>query len=225
MWYHCLYFPECRQFASTETLNFVVERNEPICLCWPKTISWIIYINQDIMWYQRLFRYPKTRQPSTYCYRQWDIFMKHNIERITTSTGGGGRVEYWCAVIWKSLRLNKSSRFLPEWFWNLTITNRGTRSRNSLTFTEPEGSLPCSQELANGPYPEPNASNPFSAAQVVLPKHRTTQHRNTQTHIHAPSRIRTCDLNVQAVVDSTTFILPSHILLLLKNTDRSPQPF
>jgi hypothetical protein len=36
-----------------------------------------------------------------------------------------------------------------------------------------------------------------------LPKHRTTQHRETQTHIHAPSRIRTCDLNVQAVVDST----------------------
>jgi hypothetical protein len=33
--------------------------------------------------------------------------------------------------------------------------------------------------------------------------HRTTQHRNTQTHIHAPSRIRTCDLNVQGVVDST----------------------
>jgi hypothetical protein len=36
-----------------------------------------------------------------------------------------------------------------------------------------------------------------------LQTHRTTQHRNTQTHIHAPSRIRTCDLNVQAVVDST----------------------
>jgi hypothetical protein len=33
-----------------------------------------------------------------------------------------------------------------------------------------------------------------------LPKHRTTQHRNTQTHIHDPSRIRTCDHNVQAVV-------------------------
>jgi hypothetical protein len=36
-----------------------------------------------------------------------------------------------------------------------------------------------------------------------LPTHRTTQHRNTQTHIHAPSRIRTWDLNVQAVEDST----------------------
>jgi hypothetical protein len=36
-----------------------------------------------------------------------------------------------------------------------------------------------------------------------LPKPRTTQHRNTQTHIHAPSRIRTCDLDVQALVDST----------------------
>jgi hypothetical protein len=36
-----------------------------------------------------------------------------------------------------------------------------------------------------------------------LPKHGTTQHRNTQTHIHAPSSIRTCDLNVQVVVHST----------------------
>jgi hypothetical protein len=36
-----------------------------------------------------------------------------------------------------------------------------------------------------------------------LPKHRITQHRNTQTHIHALSRIRICNLNVQAVVDST----------------------
>jgi hypothetical protein len=33
--------------------------------------------------------------------------------------------------------------------------------------------------------------------------HGTTQHRNTQTHIHAPSRFRTCDLNAQAVIDST----------------------
>jgi hypothetical protein len=36
-----------------------------------------------------------------------------------------------------------------------------------------------------------------------LPKHRTTQHRNTQTQIHAPTRIRTCHLSVQAVVDGT----------------------
>jgi hypothetical protein len=33
--------------------------------------------------------------------------------------------------------------------------------------------------------------------------HRTTQHRKTQTHIHAPSRIQTCDLNVRAAEDST----------------------
>jgi hypothetical protein len=26
---------------------------------------------------------------------------------------------------------------------------------------EPEGSSPCSQELANRPYPEPNKSNPY----------------------------------------------------------------
>jgi hypothetical protein len=35
------------------------------------------------------------------------------------------------------------------------------------------------------------------------PDARTTQHRNTRTHIHAPTRIRPCDPNVQAAVDST----------------------
>jgi hypothetical protein len=33
--------------------------------------------------------------------------------------------------------------------------------------------------------------------------HRTTQHRKTQTNIHAPSRIRTCDPNIWAAEDST----------------------
>jgi hypothetical protein len=33
--------------------------------------------------------------------------------------------------------------------------------------------------------------------------HRTTQHRKTQTNIHAPSRIPTCDPNVRAAEDST----------------------
>jgi hypothetical protein len=33
--------------------------------------------------------------------------------------------------------------------------------------------------------------------------HRTTQHRETQTHIHAPSRIRTWDLIIRETEDST----------------------
>jgi hypothetical protein len=33
--------------------------------------------------------------------------------------------------------------------------------------------------------------------------HRTTQHRETQTHIHALSTIRTCNPNVRAAEDST----------------------
>jgi len=33
--------------------------------------------------------------------------------------------------------------------------------------------------------------------------HRTTQHRKTRTHIHAPSSVRTCDPNVRAAEDST----------------------
>jgi hypothetical protein len=32
--------------------------------------------------------------------------------------------------------------------------------------------------------------------------HRTTQHRKTQTNIHAPSRIRICDPSVRAAEDS-----------------------
>jgi hypothetical protein len=34
-----------------------------------------------------------------------------------------------------------------------------SKSRNSLPFMEPEGLLTCSQELANGPYSEPDESN------------------------------------------------------------------
>jgi hypothetical protein len=36
-----------------------------------------------------------------------------------------------------------------------------------------------------------------------LPTHRTTQHIETQTHIHAMSRIQICDLNIQMTKDST----------------------
>jgi len=43
----------------------------------------------------------------------------------------------------------------------------------------------------------------ISPAPRPLPTHRTTQRRETQTHIHASSRIRTCDPNVRAAEDST----------------------
>jgi hypothetical protein len=43
----------------------------------------------------------------------------------------------------------------------------------------------------------------ISPAPRPLPTHRTTQHRETQTHINAPSRIRTCYPNVRAAEDSS----------------------
>jgi hypothetical protein len=42
----------------------------------------------------------------------------------------------------------------------------------------------------------------ISPAPRPLPTNRTTQHRETQTHIHAPSSIRTCDPNVRAAEES-----------------------
>jgi hypothetical protein len=43
----------------------------------------------------------------------------------------------------------------------------------------------------------------ISPAPRPLSTHRTTQHRETQTHIHTPSRIRICELTVRAAEDST----------------------
>jgi hypothetical protein len=39
-------------------------------------------------------------------------------------------------------------------------------SRNSQYFMEIEGSLPCSQELSTGPYPEPDESSPRNLLQA-----------------------------------------------------------
>jgi hypothetical protein len=38
--------------------------------------------------------------------------------------------------------------------------SRKSIQEDPLTLTEPESSLPCSQQPATGPYPEPDASSP-----------------------------------------------------------------
>jgi hypothetical protein len=44
------------------------------------------------------------------------------------------------------------------------------QSRYSARFKEPEDSLPCLQDPATGPYPEPEYSNPHSLAQFPQDK-------------------------------------------------------
>jgi hypothetical protein len=44
--------------------------------------------------------------------------------------------------------------------WGTFLLEKHSRSRNSPHFMEPEGSLPCSQEPASSPYPEPDESTP-----------------------------------------------------------------
>jgi hypothetical protein len=46
--------------------------------------------------------------------------------------------------------------------WSRVLLERlkATQSRNSLPFTESEGSLPCAQQPATGSYPEPDESSP-----------------------------------------------------------------
>jgi hypothetical protein len=53
--------------------------------------------------------------------------------------------------------------------------------------------------------------------------HRTTQHRKTQTNIHASSRIRTCDPNIRAAEDST-YLRPVVFNLFSSRTPRDTFP-
>jgi hypothetical protein len=66
---------------------------------------------------------------------------------------------------WKLERRNSTHLLIhgAEPFW---------RSRQLCSyfqqFMEPEGSLPCSQELSTGPYPEPDQSNPYQPTPISL---------------------------------------------------------
>jgi hypothetical protein len=43
-----------------------------------------------------------------------------------------------------------------------------SHSRTSKNFMEPDGSIPCSEEPSNGPYPEPYQSNPLHPFLSIL---------------------------------------------------------
>jgi hypothetical protein len=108
---------------------------------------------------------------------------------------------------WES---NKSHCNLACFHWSINFdhssSNHGLLRFFSIDFYSPYRTLAFLNGLLN---PQTFGRTPCLGDESnarPLPKHRTTQHRNTQTHIHARSRIRTCDLNIQAVSDSTCLI-------------------
>jgi hypothetical protein len=98
----------------------------------------------------------------------------------------------------------KSTPKYKKWisFWSILV-NHKYYFFFSTGFYSPYRTLAFLNGLLN---PQTFSRSPWLGDQSntrPLPKHRTTQHRNMQTHIHALSRFGTCNLNVQAVIDST----------------------
>jgi hypothetical protein len=63
-----------------------------------------------------------------------------------------------CRLLWwRNNELTNSTELSPSW----EAASCAATQEFPKHFMEPEGSLPCSQGISTGPYPEPDQSSPY----------------------------------------------------------------